>query len=145
MCHHRVAQVENANLIEIMILNVADILNTIIPVWKIKICMPVDTFDLVLNSTTATYCMILLLILRCRPVCTNDITIRLNCFRDSYICAVFLQTVKVMSLEQPTIREQCPRLLSTKDFEDIEADVLVGRDNICMKPISSLANSSFNW
>jgi hypothetical protein len=50
-----------------MILNVTDILNIIIPVWKIKICVPVDMFDVVLNSTTATFCMILLLILGFGP------------------------------------------------------------------------------
>jgi hypothetical protein len=132
-----------------MILNVTDILNSIIPVWKIKIYIPVDMFDVELNSITTTFCMILLLILRLWPVHVNDmliekllhwcqkqsrITIRLDCFRDSNICTLFLQTVKVQGLVWHTIREPCPRMLSTKD---IEASVLVNRSNIWMKPISS--------
>jgi hypothetical protein len=69
----------------------------------------------VLNSTTATFCMILLLILGFGPVCMNDmliekllhcgskqsqITIGLHCFKDSDVCSAFLQTVMVMSLVQ---------------------------------------------
>jgi hypothetical protein len=56
-----------------LILNVTDILNTKFPEWKLKIFMPVDTFDVVLNSTTTMmFSMILLLILGFRPVCMND-------------------------------------------------------------------------
>jgi hypothetical protein len=57
----------------------------------------------------------------------SQITIRLDYFSDSDICTVFLQTVKVMGLTWLTIREQCLRLLSTKD---IEAGVLANRCNI---------------
>jgi hypothetical protein len=42
--------------------------------------MPVDTFDVVLNSaTTMMFSMILLLILRFRPVCMNDMLIGIVC------------------------------------------------------------------
>jgi hypothetical protein len=97
---------------------------------------------MVLNSTTATFCMILLLILGFGPVYVNDmliekslhcsskqsqITIGLDCFRDSDVCIVFLQTVTLISLTWLTIKEQCLRLLSMKD---IEAGVLVNRGNI---------------
>ena len=97
---------------------------------------------MVLDSTTATFCMILLLILGFGPVYVNDmliekslhfsskqsqITIGLDCFRDSDVCIVFLQMVTLMSLTRLTIKEQCLRLLSMKD---IEAGVLVNRGNI---------------
>jgi hypothetical protein len=104
-----VAELRNRHVI----INITKVFDTIVPVLKIEIRVPVDTLELALDSTTAAFCRILLLVFGFRSPATDNVliqealdwggvqcrvTVRLNRLGNTDVGAKFLKTLEIVCL-----------------------------------------------